>query len=506
MTNVSYDIAGRSGVECPILQLFIHVLGDFHRHNVSYCYWKSSRRVQAALTGESDLDLLIAREDRHRAEHLLLGRGLKLFPSVAGRDHPAVSSFLGYDEPSGLIAHMHLHFQLVTGERLLKNYRLPWEDAVLARAVFHHELPVRILDPATEALLLGVRGCLELTRADPVTLRNWGAATQKFALDREHIAAQVDRATLRECAAKLLTAATADLLADAVCGRQTSRGTRRLRWHLRKDLAAHRTYNALEARLRSTVRAIAWAAGGLNKRFLHLPRPWSRRVPGGGCVVAVVGVDGSGKSTVVSTIHGWLGAEIDVVPIYFGTGNGRPSLLLLPLKLLLPLAMRFIGTKPKGASHGQVSGRAPGALYSALLMVWATILAMEKRLKLLAAHRGASRGLVVVTDRYPQNEIPDFNDGPLLARLPWAPPWLRRFEARAYMLAQRLPPDLVVKLEATPETIARREPEMSPAVIRERVRALSDLTFSGARVAHVDAEQPLARVIRVVKREIWSLL
>lgn len=506
MAELNYDIRARSGAECSILPLFILVLGDFHRHNVSYCYWKSSRRIEAALTGESDLDLLIARDDRHRAEHLMLGRGLKPFPSTAGRDHPAISSFLGYDEPSGLIVHLHLHFRLVVGERLLKNYRLPWEETILARAILHPVLPVRMLDPASEALLLSVRSCLELTRSDPLALRGWTALKRKFALDRQHIAAQVDRTVLRERAAELLGEATADLLADAVYVGQTPRDKRRLRRRLRKELAAHRSYNALEARLRSSVRAVVWVAGGLNKRFFRLPRPWSRRVPGGGCVVAVIGVDGSGKSTVVSTVRDWLGAEIDVVPIYFGTGNGRPSLLLWPFKLMLPLVMRVIGAKPKGSSHGRVSGQTPGPLYSMLLMGWATVLAMEKRIKLLAAHRGASRGLIVVTDRYPQNETPDFNDGPLLPRLPIALPWLRRFEARAYALAQGLPPDLVVKLDATPTTLARREPEMSPAVIQERVGALSALAFPGARVVHVDAEQPLARVIRAVKREIWRLL
>jgi hypothetical protein len=47
---------------------------------------------------------------------------------------------------------------------------------------------------------------------------------------------------------------------------------------------------------------------------------------------------------------------------------------------------------------------------------------------------------------------------------------------------------------------------MDPAIIRERVAALQRLPFPGARVVCVDAEQPLAQVIRAVKREIWRLL
>jgi hypothetical protein len=500
------DLIGRSGAENAILPLLLVVLGDFHRQNISYCYWKSSRRVHRGLTGEGDLDLLIAREDQHRAEAILLERGLKLFPCVADRDHPAILSFLGYDEPSGRITHLHLHFRLVVGNSLLKNYRLPWEEIILARAIAHPILPIRMLDPVSEALLLMVRSCLELRRSDPITLWNWRATRHKFALDREELAARVDRLMFRNRATELMSDVLADMLTDAIYGEPTLEDQRRLRRRIQKHFAAYRTYNAFEGRLRSAGRVILWAAGSLNKRFLHVPRPWSRRAPGGGCVAAVIGVDGSGKTTVVAAIRGWLSQEIDVVPIYFGTGAGRPSLVLWPFKAMVPLIPRLLKTKPNGSSHGKISGRAPGMLYSVLLMVWATVVAVEKRIKLLAARRGANRGLVVLTDRYPQNEILGFNEGPLLTRLTRVPLWLRRFEATAYALAHRLPPDLVIKLEVTPETAARREPDMDPAVIRERIAAIPRLAFPGARVVSVSAEQPLADVIHAVKHEVWRLL
>ncbi|MEA2854668.1 MAG: hypothetical protein QOE02_4689, partial [Rhodospirillaceae bacterium] len=279
----------------------------------------------------------------------------------------------------------------------------------------------------------------------------------------------------------------------------------RLRRRIRKHFAAHRSYNAVEARVRNAGRALLWVAGSLNKHALHAPRPWNRRAPGGGCMVAMIGVDGSGKSTSVATMRAWLGSKVDVVPIYFGTGDGRPSLLLRPFKLAMPL-MRVLKSKPKGASHGKISGHAPGLLYSLLLMVWAVAVALDKRKKLAAARRGTNRGLIVLADRYPQNQILGFNDGPLLTRLTVVPHWLRRFEGAAYALARRLPPDLVIKLVVTPETAARREPEMDPAIIRERIAALQRLELPGARVVCVDAEQPLAEVIRAVKHEIWRLI
>ena len=57
-----------------------------------------------------------------------------------------------------------------------------------------------------------------------------------------------------------------------------------------------------------------------------------------------------------------------------------------------------------------------------------------------------------------------------------------------------------------PETTARREPDMDPTVIKKRIEAIPRLMFSGAHIASINAEQPLADVIRAVKQEIWRTI
>jgi thymidylate kinase len=502
----SPDIISPRGAEIQKLPVLQSAVAEFHRHAISYCYWKASRRIRSILAGEGDLDLLVAREDQHRAQMVLLAQGFKLFPTVAHRDHPSIVSFLGHDEASGRLVHIHLHFRLIVGERLLRNYHLPWENIVLERAFLHPAVQVRMLDPTVEALLLAVRGCLELRRSDIVALRRWRETKRKFALDRADVAARADRDALRNLAQALLNAELGTMAVEVIYGTTALEQLGYFKRCMTRKLSAFRTYNPLEARLRSSWRTLLWIAGNINRHLLHLPRPWSRRTPGGGCTIAIVGVDGSGKTTVVEAIRAWLGGEVDVMPMYFGTGAGRPSMLMRPFKLMLPVVTGLVKTKPRGASHGNVSDRPPGRLYSLLMMVWAAVVAREKHKKLLAARRGADRGLLVITDRYPQDEINGFNDGPLLTRLSSVPRWLLKLEAAAYALARRLPPDLVLKLDVLPETAARREPDMHPDLIRKRVAELQRLTFAGARIVRINAEQPLNAVLRTVKGEIWRML
>jgi thymidylate kinase len=351
-----------------------------------------------------------------------------------------------------------------------------------------------------------VRACLELRRGDPVVVRHWDQAVRKFAADHDELASRLNPADLRARAAELLGDRCADLVADAFCQGTPLHRQRRLRRQVRRTMAAYRVYGRLEAGLRGAFRSGCAMAGVLNRQLIHAPRPWRRCAPGGGLVVALLGVDGSGKSTALRATHTWLSQEIDTMPIYFGTGDGRPSLALLPLKLLVPLFNRLHSSRPKGSSHGAVTDRPPDLIYSIALALWASVLAWEKRSKLRRARRGADRGLVVIADRYPQDQIVSFNDGPLLPRLAWIPGWLRRFEQRSYALARQLQPDLLFKLRADPDLLQRREPTMKRAVIEQRVGELDRLSFPGARIVCLDASEPAAEVARAIRHEIWRLI
>lgn len=492
--------------EPGVLRVYARLIDGFAQAGVSWCYWKSSRRAAAALAGETDLDILVARASQHEARRVLLECGFRLFAPVAGRAEPSIECYLNHDETSGQIAHVDLHTRLTLGGALLKTHRLPWEDMLTRRAAPAGDSKLPTLEPASEAVLLMVRACLELRRSDPVIARRWAQTTGKFALDRALLTSRLNREAVRARAAELLDANIATSLADALFDPRPLQDQRDLRRRVRRCLARFRAYGALEGFARVAWRCCLAAANKINQRVLLWPRPWKQRVPGGGIVVGVVAVDGAGKSTLVRSLRAWLGAEVDVLPLYFGTGDGRQSWFLWPLKQLVPVVSPLWRRKPKGASHGDVTTAAPGFAYSLLLAIWATVLAVEKRVKLRAAHRAATRGMVVITDRFPQDEILDFNDGPLLPRIRYVPKWLRAFEASAYALTRELRPDLVIKLVASPELIASREPTMNPIVIRARTAQVAQLTFGGAPIVTISASQSAATVLHAAKIAIWRSL
>jgi hypothetical protein len=125
---------GADHVPAPYVRLF----EAFARDGVAWCGWKNPCRLADAFAGRADLDLLIARADRHKATNILADCGFKLAPDAPGRADAAIASFLGFDPLTGALMHVHAHFRLILGPPLFKNWRLPCEAGFLAR---RRELP-----------------------------------------------------------------------------------------------------------------------------------------------------------------------------------------------------------------------------------------------------------------------------------------------------------------------------------------------------------------------------
>ncbi|MGH7526053.1 MAG: hypothetical protein ACREMX_05070 [Gemmatimonadales bacterium] len=499
MTQVQLMERAERPIKPACLGEITTLLHRLHAANVQYCHWKSNEHLAPSLLGETDLDILVARSDVQTLAGILSATRFKRCLTAAARSYPGIESYIGLDEPSGRLIHLHAHYQLTLGEPYLKGYRLPWERLVLSTRVFSESQGIYVADPNLELLLLMVRSALKLRSRDRLLHRagrpGLGSnAWREFAW----LIARVEPQRLAAFAEALVGPRAARLAEGMITGDPpTRRALDRFRRSIEPELGECRTYSSWGARWRRWSREL-WAR-----------RSGRRRLPQGGVVIALLGADGSGKSTLSRELASWLAGRLDVAPIYFGSGQGPASLARRLLQGAASLVKRT--SRGAAASAGQTRrGQGSSPLRTVGEILWIVSLALERRRRTAEARRARNRGVIVVCDRFPQSQFAR-NEGPWLGHWMDHPSWVRRTVARqelsAIRCAERLRPDLVLKLNVTAQVALQRKPETPVALLHAKLGVLEQLRFAEeTRVIEIDATRPFEQVLLEAKREVWRIL
>lgn len=483
------------------------MLSAFEDNNIKYCHWKSNEHLQEALTGDTDLDMLFNPDQRSLLDRVLNECGLKRFRSVPLMQYNAIEDYIGFDEETAKIWHLHLHYRMTLGEKHLKGYTVtPWTDYILEHRIMD-ESGIYTSDPNTEMVLLLVRIAMKLR------LRDTGRKLGKD--DRVELAwlrERIEEASMKTTISEMMGDEFVDLMWNMAKKELTKKGQfRKLYRKGRKALKVYTGFSRLGSRITRSDREWFWLVAGV-KRRLHLnSNQAGRRIsPSGGSVIVFLGCDGAGKSTTLKYVKKELSKKIDVKSIYLGSGDGSSSLIRKPMKLI---AKKVGG---KGVGHAvekeykekkKVSLKA--RLYSVAKLIWAVTLAKEKQKKLKEMTKARNNGLVVLCDRYPQTEVAGYSDGPLLTRyLPKGKGLfykIAKWEFEVYRSFYRNPPDLTIKLMVPTEVAIERKPEMTAEEIDNKKDAISKMNFSRNDV-QIYTDCAFEESISKVMANVWNVI
>jgi thymidylate kinase len=450
---------------------------------VSYCQWKGHGKRERWESGRGDVDLLVDSTSSADFADVVANLGFKLALPPAGREAAGIVHYFGLDDRTGQLIHLHVYQRLVIGLPWRSHYRLPLEKALLESAalrggteggaIFKTAAPELELIVAT--LRLSLRHMLRdsLRRTSPGWL---DAALNELDRLEEQVAPDVVVAALRrhlpEVSASLFSRCRAALQPGCSPWRRVAAGTA-----LARALSPHACRPALF---------------GLGERIWRRVRPMGQRLASGGSVVALLGGDGSGKSTCADALEAWLESSIATTHVHLG----RPtrSLATLAVGGLLKLC-RHLGASSHTVAH--------------LELLRSACTARDRFALYRRARRFAAGGGIALCERYPLREGwtlagPSEVQGHALgAQSPFAAK-LRAWERRYY--ERMTAPDVVFLLRLDPDTAVARKPTEPAEYVRERARvtAATDWSKSGARI--VDAAQPLPQVVATLKSELWSTL
>jgi thymidylate kinase len=494
------------------------LLDELAREQVRYCLWKGNVRLTEALGGRTDLDVLVDREQAPVFREILHRHRLKPLVAPRGSAYPGIENFLGMDSASGRLFHLHVHYQLVLGERFVRKFRLPLERAVLDSIRPLQGVPVP--HPALELSVLSVRTLLKYRGRDAVKdmvgIRSPGISKEI----QNEVAWLLDQTSVKEVR-DVLEASGGIVPIEPVCRflellpRAPRSGFTWLR--LRRELREALGRLPWGIRLRATIAywEAAWRRRGpLGHRF---PKP--RMTPtAGGLTIALVGADGSGKSTVAGALERWLSWKLDVRVYYMG--SKAPSQASRALAVVFRALRRAHRAATRWGGLGSRAARPIGSLRDTALALRYLTIGRDRVLRHRAGQRDSRAGKVVIFDRFPLESLSSDErhralDGPKISRALGAPMGrVRRALARAEERMYRAfgVPDYLVVLGVRPEISAARKPDHEFEVLDVKSRAALELaalaegSSEPVGVIRVDANLPLEDVLLEIKRRLWVVL
>lgn len=486
----------------PVLQA---VLGQMAQSAISFCHWKSNYHLEYALTGVEDIDVLIAEADWPRFVQILLDHQFKQADSVTNRMQPGVFHFLGNDSATGTLINVHAYTRILTGDHFLKSWALPLEELLLSETYTVNGMHVPV--QSSELIVYVFRNMIKYTTLLDLYLstRSKHANSEEFQWLTGDLAIEESLKKLEKFFPEVSAADFKEALDLIASGGSLARKIR-LGQRFKRNLGKYRRYAPLQQSVFTLIGVGRMAINRIARKQKHM------NFLTGGKIIALVGPQATGKSTLTKALKGWLGQELSVRTIH----AGKPPatwLTFLPNKLI-PLVKRL---RP-GYTSVNVEKDAEDEEFSdfpLIFIVRKLMIAHERQRLLRTIYQQSRNGRLIISDRYPSDVVGAIDGATFrdeaIAREPSA---LKRFlmtwERSLYR--QVCTADLVLQLTIPVETAVIRnqirDKDGGQTTEYVRIRHSMRLTpeFHHCPVLRISTDRDFDEMLIDVKQEVWKRL
>ena len=498
--QTKYGVADRTGYD--IGGLFARLTDG----EIRCALYKNCSAIETALAGSTDLDLLVSEEDLTKVRGVMTGAGgIRGYPcryydnAIPEREDWFVPT------GEGRVLHLDLAHAVMTGPKFHKRYRaLEFGDLLPTQVEKAEPEGLLRVTPAVELQIALLRAAFRINgwipgrwlRADGDLGRMLGEGFPPGARDHE-FTVDLGMWNIR-CAARR---DGSRLFLDRRAMRDIRQAVRRR--HAIGPLVAWRD----------------WAIHWTRRASFSVMRRITRRVPGReankrrlrrGCVVALVGPDGVGKSTQSVRLREIFGRKFRSTTVYLGSNDGSWMKFRGKLRLARTAHSTVAAavTNPAPSDKKRNKGER-GAFHSVGSAIWRLAVAGNRYLGMRRALRLAKSGTLVITDRCPQNIEEGILDGPSaapasryrLALMLW------QLEKRLYRAMAGFAPDFTIHLECDYASSHARKPgDIDPADFDRRIALMRTMQERDCNIAVIDARADIDTVTRQLFALIWQQL
>lgn len=471
--------------------------------NISYCHWKSNYHLEYALSGKEDFDVLVAFQDFPAFVEILMANGFKAAESITSKKQPGVFHFLGNDDATGTLINIHAFSWILTGDHFLKSWNFPFDDMLLSDSRLVHG--VRAPVASSELIVFVIRHMIKHT-----TPLDFYLGMKHVSDNEEEYHWLIQELDIQESISKLTHYFPEISPAEfyAACELLTKNGLWlekiRLGFKFRRALKKYLRFGSIQQYAMTFVALVKMAVNKFAKKQKHM------HFQTGGKIIALIGPQATGKSTLASSTKEWLGQELSVQSIHAGK---PPSTLLTWLpNNLIPLARRIFNSYAtvnieKAAEDNEQHD------FPLIFIIRKVILAYDRRSLLRNAYRQSRNGMIIISDRYPSDEIgaidgATFRDESIKQQRSFLKRSLMQLERKIYQ--EICPPDLVLQLTVSVEKAVMRnkmrnkEGEQTTEYVQMRHSMKYTPHFKRSPVIKISTDKDFKETLIDVKKHIWK--
>jgi thymidylate kinase len=472
------------------------LIEKLNKRSIKYCHWKSNLLLNEALGGYDDLDFLVAREDIYRFEILIKSLGFKE-ASNRNISFYGIKHFYGFDIDSGNILHLHIYYQIKSGESWSKPIHFNFEDYILNNLTLHSS-GILIPQKHIELAIFVFRVMLKYSKIHEAILV--GREHSRTIREIEYLQDGLNRDKLREFLKRFFPNISLDEfygLLDVI-----KNGSNLKRYILGKKVSYKlSSYRYLSPFEEFRLNLYQFIYRVLNRLFFKE----KKRLSSMGSMIVVTGADATGKSTVTKDLKNWLGENFTTYHIHFG----RPpsTLLTFPINILI----RLLKKRGYGCKSTKFSTQKGSSKKSLIYMVRQLALAYDRYVQIRKYYRFVSKGDILIVDRY-KSENYYVMDSPRLN-----PKDYRGIKRKIALLEKslysKMPiPDILFTLTVPVEVAVERnrtrvkEGKESEEFIRIRHKENKNLDYRAKYLYKIDTDVPYEMELREIKAKVWRLL
>lgn len=360
----------------------INLIDKLNTNLINYCHWKSNINIDKALCGYDDLDLLVDRKDINKCQMILselrFKEAINDFQNIYGVKH-----FYGLDKANGEILHVHLYVSIITGPSWTKGYTFNIEEKYLSSSILHERLNIRLPKKEYELSLFLIRICLKITSSleAPLVFASRNSIKNEIEFLLENSSFELVAESFNSLVGTQNNSLLNTILNIKGNIFKLITGSFKVRFKLRR----WRTLSRIEQLKKSFYQLIY-------RVFNKIIFKEKKKLTNGGAMISFVGLDASGKSTMLNETDKWLSKYFNVKKIHFG----RPESTMLTLmpNIFIILYKKFNGSGRVSTSFTKKGGK------SSLFVLRQLILAYDRYSLILKARKLARKGNIILIDRF----------------------------------------------------------------------------------------------------------